>query len=236
MRAEDPGPLPAGAAKEDLKMRFGQVLENGLQALRQGLLIDPQYDDAMAYVNLLIRERADLRDTSAEYQRDVAEADQWVDRALETKRKKAEQRAGNLPVPNQISVTQSLVTSAVVPPSPPPPPPPPPPAYSGSPQSTPATPARIRVGGNVQAAMIIRKVVPVYPTEAKSAGIQGVVQLGVILAEDGTVAEITVLDGPDALAQAAIDAVRQWVYRPTLLNGRPVQVETTVSVNFTLNQ
>ena len=97
-------------------------------------------------------------------------------------------------------------------------------------------PGRIRVGGNVQSAMALRKVPPVYPPDAKAARIQGVVHLSVIIGPDGAVEQVHVLDGPPELTPAAVDAVKQWVYRPTLLNGNPVQVETTIDVNFTLSR
>jgi protein TonB len=77
---------------------------------------------------------------------------------------------------------------------------------------------------------------PVYPELAKSARVEGVVHLAVIIAKDGTIQEIHSLGGPALLIQSAMDAVKQWVYRPTLLNGQPVQVETTVDVNFALAQ
>lgn len=95
---------------------------------------------------------------------------------------------------------------------------------------------RIRVGGNVQSAMILRKVPPVYPEAAKAARVSGVVQLAAIIGKDGTIQELHTLGGPAELIQAAMDAVKQWVYKPTLLNGSPVQVETTIDINFTLNQ
>lgn len=96
------------------------------------------------------------------------------------------------------------------------------------------TPTRIKVGGNVQSAMIIRRAVPVYPPEAKAARVQGEVHLAVVIGTDGTVQQVIVLDGPAELVTAATDAVKQWVYKPTLLNGNPVQVETSITVNFTL--
>jgi TonB family protein len=102
--------------------------------------------------------------------------------------------------------------------------------------ATAAVPGRIKVGANVQSALILSKVPPVYPALAKSAGVSGVVQLAAILAKDGTVQELHVLSGPPLLVQAAMDAVKQWVYRPTLLNGNPVEVETNIEINFTLNQ
>lgn len=94
----------------------------------------------------------------------------------------------------------------------------------------------INVGGNVQQANLISKVTPAYPAEAKQDRIQGKVTLQVIINKDGHVEEVSVLEGPDVLVQAAVEAVRQWVYRPTLLNGEPVKVQTTVDVNFTLAQ
>jgi TonB family protein len=97
-------------------------------------------------------------------------------------------------------------------------------------------PQQIKVGGNVQAVMVVSKVQPVYPELAKSARVEGVVHLAVIIAKDGTIQEIHSLGGPALLIQSAMDAVKQWVYRPTLLNGQPVQVETTVDVNFALAQ
>lgn len=95
-------------------------------------------------------------------------------------------------------------------------------------------PGRIRVGGNVQSAMVLRKTAPVYPAEAKAARVQGVVHLSAIIGSDGAVQQVIVLDGPAELTQAAVEAVKQWVYKPTLLNGNPVQVETNIDVNFTL--
>jgi len=105
-----------------------------------------------------------------------------------------------------------------------------------APGAEPSKPERIKVGSNVQAAMVLSRVTPVYPELAKSARVEGVVHLAVILAKDGTVQEIHSLGGPALLIMSAMDAVKQWVYRPTLLNGQPVQVETTVDVNFTLSQ
>jgi len=99
-----------------------------------------------------------------------------------------------------------------------------------------SAPSRIKVGGNVQSALIVTKVPPIYPAAAKAAGIQGVVHLSAIVGMDGTVQELTVLDGPAELTQSAMDAVKQWVYRPTLLNGNPVQVQTTIAINYTLNK
>jgi TonB family protein len=96
--------------------------------------------------------------------------------------------------------------------------------------------AVIRVGGNVQQANLVSQVTPVYPAQAKQDRIQGTVQLQVVIDKEGHVEEVSVLEGPDPLIQAAADAVKQWTYKPTLLNGEPVKVQTTVTVNFTLAQ
>jgi TonB family protein len=96
-------------------------------------------------------------------------------------------------------------------------------------------PLKIRVGGNVQAANLIEKQVPVYPMEAKSARIQGKVQLQATIGPDGHIEDLQVLSGDPILVRSAVEAVRNWVYRPTLLNGNPVTVVTTIDVNFTLS-
>jgi protein TonB len=102
--------------------------------------------------------------------------------------------------------------------------------------SIPATAQRIRVGGNVQAANLVHQVAPVYPPEAKRNRIQGVVRLEVGIGADGSVQSAQVVSGPPELVDVARTAVLQWVYKPTLLNGEPVEVLTTVDVNFTLSE
>jgi periplasmic protein TonB len=110
-------------------------------------------------------------------------------------------------------------------------PPPPPP-----PKEKPATPQRIRVGGNVQAAKLVRQPKPVYPQLAKQARIQGVVKFTAVIGKDGTIQNLQLVSGHPLLVQAAQDAVKQWVYQPTQLNGEPVEVITQIDVNFTLSQ
>jgi protein TonB len=96
--------------------------------------------------------------------------------------------------------------------------------------------SRIKVGGNVTAAKIINRTAPNYPPLARQTRISGTVRLHAIIAKDGTVQQLEVLSGHPLLVQAALDAVRQWRYQPTLLNGEPVEVDTTVDVIFSLNQ
>ena len=93
---------------------------------------------------------------------------------------------------------------------------------------------RIRVGGNAAATNLVQKVMPVYPPEAKQNHVEGVVRFTVTIGKDGKVQHIELVSGEPILAEAAEQAVKQWVYRPTLLNGDPVEVITTVDVNFTL--
>jgi TonB family protein len=93
---------------------------------------------------------------------------------------------------------------------------------------------RIFTGGTVQAAKLIHLVQPEYPREAKRMLIQGTVHLHAIIGKDGRVSELRVIDGDPDLAHAAMNAVRRWRYKPTLLEGNPVEVDTTISVVFTL--
>lgn len=93
-----------------------------------------------------------------------------------------------------------------------------------------------RVGGDVMAAKMIRRVLPVYPVLARNARIAGTVRLEGIIARDGTISRLKVVSGHPLLVPAALEAVRQWVYRPTLLNGEPVEVGAPIEVTFTLSQ
>lgn len=97
-------------------------------------------------------------------------------------------------------------------------------------------PKRIRVSQGVTEGMILSRVNPVYPAVAKAARTDGVVVLKAVIGRDGTIQNLQVASGPPLLAPAAIDAVRQWRYRPYLLNGEPTEVETTINVIFRLGQ
>jgi TonB family protein len=192
MKPEEPGPLPEPVRRQ-LKQQYSSIIEHGISNLEKALQIDPQYDDAMAYMNLLLRERADLADTPEQYRREIEIADHWVEKALETKKMKA-----------------------------------PPPAPANAPQ-------RVRVGEGVQQFNLIRKVNPVYPPLAHQARIQGTVRFTAIIGRDGHVQHLQLISGHPLLVEAAREAVTQWEYKPTLLNGQPVEVVTMVDVNFTLH-
>ena len=92
MKPEDPGPIKDKKVKEELKAQYLPVVNEGIQNLEKALEIDKEYDDAMAYMNLLVRERADLDDTSDEYKKDIETADNWVQKTLQTKKIKAERK------------------------------------------------------------------------------------------------------------------------------------------------
>ncbi len=98
------------------------------------------------------------------------------------------------------------------------------------------TPRRIKRGGVIEAANLIYGPKPDYPQLAKLARIQGTVRLEALLATDGTIKDLKVVSGHPLLVKAALEAVERWRYRPTLLNGQPVEVETEIDVNFALEQ
>ena len=97
-----------------------------------------------------------------------------------------------------------------------------------------ATPQRVRVSQGVSAGLLVRRVNPNYPPLARQARISGQVVLRAVISKDGSIENLTLVSGHPMLAPAAIDAVKQWKYRPYLLNGEPVEVDTEVLVNFTL--
>jgi TonB family protein len=216
MKPKDPGPIADYNTRQDLS-RYSHIIEDGIQNLQQALAVDDKYDDAMAYMNLLIRERADIRDTQGEYQADMSTADAWLQKALETKKAKAEASAVQHP---------GVVAFGNAPP------------VQGNDQANfgSGTPQRIRVGGNVQAINLIRQVQPVYPALAKAARIQGTVRFTVIIDREGNVTNLQLVSGHPLLVEAAWQAVKQWTYKTTLLNGSPVEVVTLVDVNFTISE
>jgi TonB family protein len=206
MRPETPGPLTSPTVRDELRATYSSVIEAGISNLEKALEIDPDYDDAMAYLNLLIRERGDLRDTAEECRRDVAVADEWVRKVLETKRRKAQE--GSI---GDTSVTSPSDLAN---------------AHDGGGSRI------IRVGAEAQQANLVSKVDPAYPPLAREARIQGTVRFRITIGKDGSVTSVQLVSGHPLVVQAARDAVTQWKYEPTLLNGEPVDVLTTVEVNF----
>ena len=118
---------------------------------------------------------------------------------------------------------------------PPPPPPPPPPARPRPERTTTPYVEALRVGGSIQEPRKLRNVNPVYPPEAIQARVQGVVILECTISPTGKVVQVKALRRIPLLTEAAIEAVKQWEYTPTELNGVPVPVIMTVTVNFKLS-
>jgi len=114
-----------------------------------------------------------------------------------------------------------------------PPKPQPKPADVKKPEPPPAAP--INVSKGAQEAKIIRRIIPAYPSLAKAARVQGVVKLQGVISTEGRIEHLQVISGHPLLVQAAVDAVKQWLYRPTLLNGQPVEVIAPIDVNFILS-
>jgi protein TonB len=98
-----------------------------------------------------------------------------------------------------------------------------------------ATPQRVRVSAGVTSGLLVKKVQPVYPPLARQARIQGTVLLRAQISKDGSIENLQLVSGHPMLVQSALDAVKQWKYKPYLLNGEPVEVDTEVAVNFTLS-
>jgi len=184
MKPDDAGPLPDPAARADLRGRWWPVIEDGIGNLRRALAIDPSSADAMAYTNLFLRERADLRDTIQEYQQDIAQANEWDGKTIAAKRKVA--------------------------------------------------PRRVAMFGTIERPLI-RKSDPIYPSLALQAGVHGIVQLKLIVGKDGHVRDVQIIRGHRLLIPAAIEVVKKYVHKPTLLNRQPIEVETVVAVNFVLS-
>jgi protein TonB len=96
-------------------------------------------------------------------------------------------------------------------------------------------PATARVSSGVMAGMLIRKVLPAYPAIARAMRMGGHVELQATISRGGTIENLRIMSGPAVFQQAALDAVKQWRYQPYLLNGQPVEVETTINVDFSMN-
>ena len=133
------------------------------------------------------------------------------------------QKEGDSQPPDRVAGTQE--TAAPISPS-----------AAGQDASAPSShPTRVRIGGNVQMAKMIHQVQPKYPKEAKQNHITGTIVLHAVIAKDGTIQELQFVSGPPELMRSAMDAVKKWRYKPTELEGRPVEVDTTISVVYTLS-
>lgn len=191
-------------------------VNKGIAAEDRALAINPDYVEALVYKNILLRIKAHLSADPFEQKRLIDEADALRTRAMSLQR-----------------VTAGIIDAG----GPPPPPPPPPPQFTGFDEPFDLAMARltpVRVGGTIRTPGKTKDVKPAYPDVAQSARVQGVVILEAIIDTDGTIANARVLRSIPLLDAAALGAVSQWRFTPTQLNGQPVAVIMTVTVNFTL--
>jgi TonB family protein len=193
-------------------------IKAGISATDKALSYNPDYVDALTYKNILLRMQANLEPDRATRQAFLAEADTLRGRAIELN--KARLGAGT---PGRVQMESSA----------PPPPPPPPPAPDAQRELVDGL-APIRLGGNMRPPVKVHDVRPVYPAEAREAKVQGVVIIEATIDTLGNVVRTRVLRAVPTFERAALEAVEQWKFQPTLMNGVPVPVIMTVTVNFTL--
>lgn len=185
MKPNQQGPLSSAADRAELRAQYGSILDAGIRSLERAIEIDPKYDDALAYLNLLYRERADLQDSPEAYKRDLEIAEQFVQRALELRRAR------------------------------------------GAGATDP-----IRLSGPTQPARLIQPATPVYPEQAIKIGLQGSVRYKGRVLKDGTLANLSLLNGHPLLVPAATDALRHYRYQPAMRNGMLVEEDIEVQVDF----
>ncbi|HXB71404.1 MAG TPA: TonB family protein [Candidatus Acidoferrales bacterium] len=221
MKPQDPGIIPDAGARKKLRDQHQSRIEDGFRMLQVALAIDPNYADAMAYMNLLYRIESGIVDTAAESAGMVAKADEWVGKALAAKRQQARngQSLRKQLDPQPEAATINVDGPPPAPPAfapPPPPPPPPPPASAGA--------ALAQALPELQP---LTQVNPVYPPLAKQAGISGTVTLVATVRQDGHVDELWAATGHPLLIPAALEAVRQWTYPP-----QSARTKTKVQILF----
>ncbi len=208
---DEPGPISDAQIRANLRTTWLPILDEGVQNIEHALQIDPKYSDAMAYLNLLIRYRADLDDTKDQYGADIEQANQWMQRSLDTKRTEA----GDTPRGVTGSVPSFTQTGRIR-------------VMNFGPVNDSAT-EPLRVSANVIAANLVTKVDPIYPPLARQARISGRVRFSVTISPDGHAQNIALVSGHPLLVQSAREAVQQCVFKPALSNG-----PTTVDVAFEL--
>jgi TonB family protein len=191
-------------------------LDSGIAASDRALVQRSDYAEALVYKNILLRMKANLETNPARQQQLITEANTLRNRAMELQKLRA--AAG---------VTAGSSASSAL--SPPPPPPPPPPM-----QASIEGQEAVRIGGEIKTPTKIRDVRPVYPPEAMATGVSGMVIVEALIDQEGAVRSARVLRSIPQLDHAALDAVRQWRFTPTVLNGVAVPVIMTLTVNFKL--
>ncbi|HKV81751.1 MAG TPA: energy transducer TonB [Candidatus Sulfotelmatobacter sp.] len=224
---------------EGLSKDYRAAIDEGYQNATKALELRPDSGDYASYVSLMAREKAatDCGDPAAA-KADTRDADHFAQ--VSNDNRKAEIASGKRYV-------SKITVGALIEP------PPPPPSQSGqvpggamggvlggisstAPTGLPpiATPGRVRVSSGAESGLLINKVAPVYPQLARQSRIQGTVTLRAEIGKDGNVENLQLISGHPMLVPAAIEAVKQWKYKPYLLNGQAVLVETQIQVNFSL--
>jgi len=224
-------------------------IHSGIAATDKALSLNPDYVDALTYKSILLRMQANL--DAANRDALLARADQLRNRAMELQRTRSGVVggvAGGVPGGVSGGVAGGVVRREMefVPAPgqapPPPPPPPPPPAEAATIASPGSVPVPefvdgvrpLRVGGEIKPPVKLRDVKPIYPPIAQSARVQGVVIIQAVIDTLGNVASASVLRGVPLLDEAALDAVRQWQFQPTTINGVVTPIVMTVTVNFAM--
>jgi TonB family protein len=197
-----------------------RYIKSGIASTDRALAIRPDYVDALVYKNILLRMESGFETDPAARQAMIAEADALRNRAMELNRAR-----GSAGAPSGVT---SGVQTGVMPPPPPPPPPP-----DGT-QTLVDGLEPLRVGGSIKPPTKLRDAKPAYPAEAQAARVQGVVIIEATIDTAGNVVNARVLRSIPMLDEAAVEAVRQWQFTPTLMNNVPVPVIMTVTVNFVL--
>ena len=197
----------------DVKLTY---ILKGLEAADRALALSPDHFEALVYKNILLRHQMRYEPDRGRQALLQQEADELRTRAMELQKRRGD-------------TAQSYAASGATSP-----PPPAPPTRLCRPPEIPVGNAPLRVGGNITAPAKTKDVRPVYPSHAQNARIQGVVIIEATIGEDGRIAQSCVLRSIPYLDEAALDAVAQWEFTPTLLNGVPVPVRMTVTVNFAL--
>jgi len=208
-----------------------EVLRTGIVEADRALSIDPRYVSALVYKNVLLRMSANMTEHPEARAAMIREADELRDKAMVLQRAAGQTTA----------VPQTRSTPGFLPPPPLPrkemPAPPPPPQAPATEESFQVLMDRLqpeRIAGRVKQPEKIRDVKPVYPPEAKAANVQGVVIVEALIDSEGMVAGARVLRSIPMLDEAALKAVSQWRFAPTLLDNQPTAVLMTVTVNFRL--
>ena len=209
-----------------------ETILKGIAAEDRALALNPDYVEALVYKNILLRLQANYTDEPQERDALLRTADELRNKVLALRRLQPPPP----PPPGVVRSTDGQISTQAMPPPPPPAPP------SGSMVTVMSESYRqtleslqpLRVGGGLKAPTKIKDVKPVYPPEAQGARVEGVVIVEAIIDVDGKIADSRILRSIPLLDDAALLAVQQWQFTPTLLNGMPQSVVMTVTVNFRL--